>query len=120
MKDKECDMIGVEWAINIVVAHYIAYIADSKLRFDCIADCFSIRENSYFPTCKMVILSQNTTNSHSRIEIVISENDLLFGHFLLIPCFFCALDHSVIQYRNKGKNDSVKGRIRFNMNDLFS
>ena len=44
MKDNECDMIGVEWAVNIVVAHYIAYIAHSKLRFDCIADRFSIRE----------------------------------------------------------------------------
>ena len=28
MKDNERDMIGVEWAVNIVVAHYIAYIAD--------------------------------------------------------------------------------------------
>ena len=44
MKDKECDMIGVEWAVNIVVAHYTAYIAHSKMRFDCIADRFSIRE----------------------------------------------------------------------------
>ena len=44
MKDKECDMIGVEWAVNIVVAHYIVYIAHSKMRFDCIADRFSIRE----------------------------------------------------------------------------
>ena len=50
MKDNGCDMIGVEWAVNIVVAHNTAYIAHSKLRFDCIADCFSIRENSYFPT----------------------------------------------------------------------
>ena len=119
MKDNECDMIGVEWAANIVVAHYIAYIADSKLRFDCIADRFSIRE-FVFPTCKMVILSQNTTNSHSRIETVISENDLLFGHYLLIPCFSSALDHSVIPYRNKGKSDSVKGRIRFHRGHLFS
>ena len=48
MKDNECDMIGVEWAVNIVVAHYIAYIADSKLRFDCIADRFSIREFVFY------------------------------------------------------------------------
>ena len=44
MKDNECDMFGLEWAVNIVVAHYIIYIAQSKLRFDCIADRFSIRE----------------------------------------------------------------------------
>ena len=112
-------MIGVEWAVNIVVAHYIAYIADSKLRFDCIADRFSIREFVFYHL-KMVILSQDTTNCHSRIEIVISENDLLFGHYLLIPCFSCALDHSVVQYRSKGKHDSIKGRIRFHRGHLFS
>ena len=44
MKDNECDMIGVEWAVNIVVAHYTTHTAQSKLCFDCIADRFSIRE----------------------------------------------------------------------------
>ena len=48
MKDNECDMIGVEWAVNIVVAHNTAYIAHSKLRFDCIADHFSIREIVFY------------------------------------------------------------------------
>ena len=44
MKDNGCDMIGVEWAVNIVVAHYTTHRAQSKLRFDCIADRVSIRE----------------------------------------------------------------------------
>lgn len=68
----------------------------------------------------MVILSQNTTNSHSRIEIVIPENDLLFGHYLLIPCFSGVEDNPLLQYQNEGECDSIKGRIRFSMNDLFS
>ena len=48
MKDNECDMNGVEWAVNIVVAHNIAYIAHSKLHFDCIADRFFIREFVFY------------------------------------------------------------------------
>ena len=58
--------------------------------------------------------------NHSRIETVVSEHDLLFGRFLLISGFSSALDHSAIQYRSKERHDSVKGKIRFNMSNLFS
>ena len=118
---KTMDVIWSEW--NGQWTSWLLIIPPIEHKVSCVLTVSRIAspsESSYFPTWKMVILSQNTTNSHSRIEIVISENDLLFGHFLLIPCFSCALDHSSIQYRNKGKHDSVKGRIRFHRGHLFS
>ena len=48
MKDNECDMIEVEWEVNNVVANSTTHIAQSKLRFDCIADRFSIREFVFY------------------------------------------------------------------------